>query len=239
MIRKGKRPTVGEIAHAAGMSRASFYRAFDSRDAVLQELEVAPEPGARERVLEAALEMVGASGLVALSMDELADRAQVSRATLYRLFPGKAALFTALVYAYSPLEPVVSVLTSMHDRPPEEVMPEVARAVYRTVYHGGIDRTGLVRALIFEVSRLAPDTEEAAREPIGRLVGAMMLYVTTQMSEGRLRQMHPLLALQSFIGPIFFHVMTRRVVTQVLGVELDGERAVSELAEAWLRAMRP
>ena len=239
LLEQGEKPTVAQIAQAAGISRASFYRTFASREALLQVLEVAPEPGARERILDAALAMVGANGLAALSMDELADRAVVSRATLYRLFPGKSALFTALVYAYSPLEPVVGVLTSMRDRPPAEVMPEVARTVHRTVFGGDLDRTGLLRTLLFEVSGLAPDTEEAARGVITRVVGAMVLYITAQMSEGRLRTIHPLLALQSFVGPIFFHLMTRLPAERVLGLDIDGEQAVTELAEIWLRAMRP
>lgn len=227
-----------QIAHAAGVSRSSFYRAFPSRDALLAALEVSPEPGARERVLDAALAMVGAHGLAALSMDELADRAQVSRATVYRLFPGKSALFTSLIYAYSPLEPVTRLLGSMSDEPPEVVMPEIARTVYRTIY-GGENRAGVLRTLVFEVSGLGPDTEEAAREAISRLVGLLGSYVMKQMNEGRLRHASPLLALQSFIGPIFFHLMTRPIAQRVLGLQLDGEEAVTELAHTWLRAMRP
>lgn len=238
LLARGGKPTVEQLAHAAGVSKSSFYRAFRSRDALLAALEVSPEPGARERVLDAALAMVGAHGLAALSMDELADRAQVSRATLYRLFPGKSALFISLIYAYSPLEPVTQVLDSMSEEPPEVVMPEIARTVYRTVYGGGENRVGMLRTLIFEVSGLAPDTEEAAREVISKLVGLLAMYLTAQMAAGRLRQMSPLLALQSFVGPIFFHLMTRPVAQRVLGMELDGEEAVTELAQTWLRAMR-
>jgi AcrR family transcriptional regulator len=239
LIDKGEKATVGQIAEAAGISRASFYRAFDSRDAVLQALELAPEPATRERILEAALNMVGSSGLASLSMDELAERAQVSRATLYRLFPGKAALFTALVHAYSPLDPVVELLSRMHDQPPAVVLPEVARTVYRNVCGQGVDHTGLIRAFFFEVSALAPDTEEAARETVARVVSAVMQYMIWHMSEGRLRTAHPLLALQSFIGPIFFHLLTRAAAERVIGVSVDGEQAVTELAETWLRAMQP
>ena len=239
LLRGGKRATVDQIARAAGVSRTSFYRAFDSRDALLEALDVAPERGARQRLLDAALEMVGAHGLSALSMDDLADRAEVSRATLYRLFPGKSALFTALVSTYSPLEPVTAVLTAMGDQPPDVVMPAIARTVYQTTYGRGADRTGLLRALFFEVTGLAPDTEEAARLAIGKVVGAAMLYLTTQMSEGRLRPMHPMLALQSFVGPIVFHVITRAAMERVLGLDIEGEEAVTELAETWLRAMKP
>src|SRR6267378_1516245 len=134
VLATAEKPTVAQFAEAAGVSRASFYRAFESRSALLEALAVQPEPGARERILEAALVMVGAHGLAALSMDDLAARAGVSRATLYRLFPGKPALFTGLIRTYSPLEPVSRIAREMKHEPPEVVMPEIARTVYRTVY---------------------------------------------------------------------------------------------------------
>jgi len=239
VLAMGGRPTVEDFATAAGVSRASFYRAFKSRNALIEALNRVPEPDARERILAAALRMVGERGLSSLSMDDLAGKAGVSRASVYRLFPGKGALFTALVRAYSPLEPVTKLLTAMGDEPPGVVMPEVARAVSRTVYANGENRGGLLRAIFFEVSSLAPDTEDAARDVITNLVGTLAMYLTNQMSAGRLRQMHPLLALQSFAGPIFFHLITRPAAERVLGIEIGGEEAVTELAEAWLRGMSP
>jgi len=60
-----------------------------------------------------------------------------------------------------------------------------------------------------------------------------------QMQAGRLRMVHPILALQSFIGPIFFHLMTRPMAERLLGLEMEGEAAVTALAEGWLRSMKP
>jgi AcrR family transcriptional regulator len=231
------KPTVADFASAAGISRASFYRHFKSREALLDALAVAPEPDAHERILAAAVEMVGAQGLSALSMDELADRAEISRATLYRVFPGKAALLGGLIASYSPLEPVTRVLTARRHEPPAVLMPELARTAYRAVYGDGENRAGLVRALFFEVSGLGPETEEAATGAISDVVGLLVAYLMTQMMEGRLRRMHPLLALQAFIGPILFHILTRPIAERVLRLDIEGEAAVTELAETWLRAM--
>jgi len=239
LLRTGGNPTVAQLAAAAGVSRTSFYREFESREALLEALDVQPEPGARERILDAALKLIGADGLNALSMDDLATQAEVSRATLYRLFPGKAALFTSLVHAFSPLDPVTELFSARQGEPPEVLMPEIARTVYRTFYGAGESRVGVLRALFFEISSLSPDTAEGAQEAIRGLVGSVVFYLMSQMRDGRLRRMHPLLALQLFVGPIFFHLLTRPLAEQMLGLDVDGENAVTLLAESWLRAMTP
>src|SRR5207302_2076682 len=113
-------------------SRATVYRLFGTRARLLEELDLEPDPASRDRVLSAGLDLVGRDGLARLSMDELAARAGVSRASLYRLFPGKPALFKELLRVYSPLEIVVSTIDRLHDRRPEEVMPTVARSAMRT-----------------------------------------------------------------------------------------------------------
>lgn len=232
---RGGRPSVQEIARAAGISRATFYRHFRSRDELVRELDLEPDPATRDRVLETALDLVGRHGLAALSMDELAGAAGVSRATVYRLFPGKPALFRELVRAFSPMEPVTSTIARLQDRPPEEVIPAIALAAARSL-HG---RLGVVRAVFLEVTGQGPDTLEAAEYVFKNGVGAVLGYLMAQMQAGTLRRMHPLLAIQALIGPILFHLITRDVAEQRLGLDLPVEEAVSQLATNWVRAMRP
>jgi AcrR family transcriptional regulator len=218
--------TVADLARAAGISRASFYRHFRSREALLEALDVSPEPAARERILAATADLVGKHGLSALAMDDLADRSGVSRATVYRLFPGKSALMMALVHAYSPFDTVTDLLDRRSDDPPDVLMPEIARTAYRAA----AGHVGLMRILFFEVSGLSPETEEVARQSIAKVVAMLVMYLGAQMAAGRLRREHPLLALQSFIGPILFHILTRPVAEKVLDLDVDGETAVTQLA---------
>jgi AcrR family transcriptional regulator len=235
VLARNPNASVADLAAAAGTSRASFYRHFRSRDALLEALEVTPEPGTRERILEAAVDMVAERTVSALSMDELAERARVSRATLYRIFPGKASLLTGLIETYSPLEPVAHVLATRGDERPEVLMPELARTAYRAT----AGRVGLIRVLFSEISSLSPETEEVAARTITKIVGQLVMYIAAQMAAGKLRRMHPLLALQSLVGPVLFHILTRPLAERFLHLDIDGEVAVTQLAEAWLRAMTP
>jgi hypothetical protein len=44
--------------------------------------------------------------------------------------------------------------------------------------------------------------------------------------------MHPVLALQVLIGPIFFHLMTRPMIERIVGLPMDPEAAVDSLVAA-------
>src|SRR5215813_6446151 len=144
ILRRNPGASLNEVATAAAVSRATLYRMFGSRQGLLRRLDIEPDPDSRERILTAAVELVGRDGLGRLSMDEVAAAAGVSRASLYRLFPGKAALFRDLLIAYSPMEAIIETLERLEGRPPEEVLPELARTAARTM----AGRVGIVRTLV-------------------------------------------------------------------------------------------
>jgi AcrR family transcriptional regulator len=234
MFHAGHQPTIAELAGAAHVSRATFYRHFPSRPALLEALEVAPAPESRDRILDAALELLQQQTLAALSMDDLAVKAGVSRASLYRLFPGKAALFKALLLAYSPFQPVMELLTAQGSEAPDVLIPRIVQAAYRTVS----SRRGVVRTLILEVSSMDPDTQPAFAETGLKAFATLARYLQAQMDAGRLRRMHPFLALQALVGPVLLHFLA----TPLFPLEVSsatGEAAVAELARHWLRAMEP
>lgn len=235
-LARGERPVVAQVIARAGVSKATFYRTFGSRERLFRELDVELEPDGRPAILEAAAELLARDGLARLSMDELAEQAGVSRARLYRLYPGKAALFAEMVRTFSPIEVVVTTIQRLAEEPPERAMPELAVSIWEAIS----THLGVVRPLLFEASSLGPDVREAILgDAMPKLLGALGGYLLGQMQAGRLRPMHPILAIQSFAGPIIVHVLLRPVVTEALGIELDSQAAVREFATNWVRGMRP
>jgi AcrR family transcriptional regulator len=236
--------SMDELATRAGVSRATLYRLFGNQHQLLHELGLQPPPTVHSRILDTALELVGRHGLAELSMDELAATAGVSRATLYRLVPGKEALFAELVRRFSPFEPIAAVLEAMSDRPPAEVIPAIAQAMAAAM-DGHI---GLLLQLLFELSRSDPDRHGGAdaNQDAAQAMRTLPLvagYLDQQMATGRLRRMDPVLAMQALAGPIVMHLLMPTSAQSQSGaghrVAVSREGVVEELVGIWLRAMTP
>ena len=224
---------VGAIAERAGVSRATFYRHFGSRASLLESVALEPRPEARARILAAARDMLVSTSLSELSMDELAAAAGVSRGTLYRIVPGKGALLTALIEAYSPFEALRAIVTTHRSDPPEVVFPLIGRAIVGVAG----ERLGLMRAIFHEVTGGG-----SAIQGMGPLyestLGLLADYVVGQMAAGRIRRMHPILALQALVGPVFFHLMTRPTIERIVPLDVDPEDAVDALVIAALEGLQ-
>ena len=225
---------VAEIADRAGVSRATFYRHFGSRASLLDSVALEPRPDARARILVAAKDMLLSTSLAELSMEDLAKAADVARGTLYRIVPGKGALLQALIEEYSPFEAIRAILAAHRDKPPEVVFPLIGRAIVGVAG----ERLGLMRAIFHEVTAGGPAIAEMG--PLfEQTLGLMANYITGQMAAGRIRPMHPILALQAFVGPIFFHLMTRPLVEGIVPLPMDPESAVDVLVAAGLEGLTP
>jgi AcrR family transcriptional regulator len=234
VLRRHPAAPVAQIARKAGVSRATFYRHFGSRQALLEAVDLEPPTSARERVLDAAAQLIGINGLRGLNMDELATRAGVSRATLYRLFPTKAALFGEIVRVYSPFEPVLATLDANADKPPDELVPKLARAFVDT----SVPRLGILRGVLLEAMSVSPDAVTGVQPFVPEAIGRIAAYLQRQMDDGAIRRMHPILAVQAMLGPIFIHILTRPLAERLIGLSIPMDQAIDQLSAAILEGLR-
>ncbi|MGH8989940.1 MAG: TetR/AcrR family transcriptional regulator [Acidimicrobiia bacterium] len=229
----GNTPSMDEIATTAGVSRAALYELFGSRGAILEALGMEHPPSWQDRILMAGAELLAERGLSGLSLDEVAARSGASRATAYRLFPGKAALFREIVRTYLPVDEALELLETRGERPPAEVMPALAASLARS----GQVRIGVLRSALFEVTGREDGSEEVMAEVLQTTL-AVTRYLQSQMDAGRLRPMHPMLAMQCFVAPIMLHMVSRPLAEE-MGLDVSVDEVVREFTDAWLRAMAP
>jgi AcrR family transcriptional regulator len=224
---------VARIARQAGVSRATIYRHFGSRDALLSAVRMEPTKPARARILETAADLVGRRGLHAFTMEELAAAAGVSRATVYRLFPTKAALFGEIVRTYSPFEPRVHVLAEHGDKPPSEVVPLLTH----TFASVAAPRIGIMRGVLLEALSVRPDAVTGIQPFMPEVLGTLSGYLSRYMEAGVIRRMHPLLAVQAILGPIAFHLLSRPLAERVLGFTMPIDEVVDEMTASILEGL--
>ena len=86
---------------------------------------------------------------------------------------------------------------------------------------------------------MTPETQEPFAQTGLRAFAAIAAYLQAQMRAGRLRTMHPLLALQGLVGSVMLHVLSTPVLGESIAGIPAGDEAVLQLAQLWLRGMGP
>ncbi|HSF26689.1 MAG TPA: TetR/AcrR family transcriptional regulator [Actinomycetes bacterium] len=120
-----------------------------------------PRSARRAQLLMAAQEVFVCSGYHAAAMDEIADRAGVSKPVLYQHFPGKLELYLALLdqHAAAMITAVRRALDSTTDN-----KQRVAAAI--AAYFAFVDDEGAAFRLVFESDLV---NEAAVRERVDRV----------------------------------------------------------------------
>lgn len=103
----------------------------------------------RGRVVKAARDLFLEAGYDMTSMDAVAQRAGISKKTLYQLFDGKDALFAAIVVAHRKL--MLDLPKGDDDRPLEEAMASIFRLDLDV--EAERDRTAILRLMMTEAVR--------------------------------------------------------------------------------------
>jgi AcrR family transcriptional regulator len=138
-----------------------------------------PRTARRSQLLGAAREVFVAQGYHAAAMDEIAERAGVSKPVLYQHFPGKRELYLALIEQHS--TEVVELLRGAIENTPDNKQ-RVANAL--GAFFDFIDRENESFRLIFE-SDLTNDPDvrgrvEAVNDQCGRMIAEVIHEETGQ-----------------------------------------------------------
>src|SRR5258708_33665161 len=87
------------------------------------------ETDRRQQIVDAAFEEFAEHGFRGATIKRIAQRARLrSQALIYWYFPAKEALFEAVLGPHLPVLRMVLDPTPLLDRPPEDVVPQLARA---------------------------------------------------------------------------------------------------------------
>ena len=190
LARTGSAIRMSEVAARAGVSRATLYRAFPSRRALLEALRgegvaVAEPPDVERRAVQAVGRVLLRAGFGGLTMESVAAEGELSLATVYRRFGDRAGLLHAFMRSSDERESLTAEL--QRGLPgPEEMERSLVAFTEST-----LAALGEHRALFL----LALSAPEEVRGEIRRIraerrgtVAALAAFLREGMKSGLLRQ---------------------------------------------------
>jgi TetR/AcrR family transcriptional regulator len=231
--------SVEAMAAAAGISKATFYRLFPTKGSVREALGVAgvaPERldarDGREAILDAATAVFGAQGYAGATVDAIAQAASMSKAGVYWHFESKEAMFIAVIARYAPFAAVARVISEGERAgdDPRAILTGVLTEVVAAV----TPRLSLFRTIFIEAIQNPELSPVFVRNVLGVVIPIIGGYLARQVSAGHMRPMHPVLALQSLIGPLFFHLFTREMVASQFTALPPMETVIAHIVQTFL-----
>ena len=146
-----------------------------------------PQIPTRQRIIDAALDLFGARGVDAVSLDEIAREVGIRKQTVLYWFPSKDELTDAVLEAVA-AELVVVIDAAIRSAPEDPL--ERIDAVVRAVFRPAVRRPALL-GLVREVSRLPEAQADRLRARVQPLVDRCTAYLALEMDKGRLRRCDP------------------------------------------------
>lgn len=192
----------------------------------------------RGDILDAAFEEFAEHGFRGATIKRIAQRAKLkSQALIYWYFPAKEALFEAVLGQQLPIMQMVLDPASLLERPPEDVLPLLARAYLATADRPGAQR--LVRLLAPELIR-RPEVADAVGGPlIARALDFIKTYLAHQVELGRLRPHDVRASARAFIGMILPQLGGKLFLPALRADGLTDEEHIATLVEIFLHGLQP
>jgi AcrR family transcriptional regulator len=197
--------TMDQLADGTGISRATLYRRFGSRDAILQRLvdeQVidAPELSRSDiptRILYAARTIFSRYGFAGVTVEQIAQEAGVGPATIYRHFGSKNALIEEFAKATRPSQLLQSFIIGQ----PSDLEADLATFAM-TLLEFVHEHPAFIRIMLFE--KLGNEIlREQMRSTQGRTVTSLADYLAAQMAAGNIEHGDPFDLALAFVGMLF------------------------------------
>jgi TetR/AcrR family transcriptional regulator len=199
--------------------------------------ESGEERDRRQQIVDAAFEEFAEHGFRGATIKRIAQRARLrSQALIYWYFPAKEALFEAVLGQHLPILRMVLDPAPLLERPPEEVLPELARAYLATGDRPGAPR--LVRLLAPELIR-RPEIADAVGGPlIAKILEFIKTYLAHQVELGRLRPHDVRASARAFIGMILPQLGGKLFLPALRADGLTDEEHIATLVAIFLRGLQ-
>jgi AcrR family transcriptional regulator len=202
--------------------------------AVKQRRAPTERPG---EILDAALALFVEKGFAATRLDDVAERAGLSKAAIYLYFEDKTALFQGVVrQAVAVNLGTVAAMVSAHRGPVAPLLPRILEFMASRIEDTALPS---IAKLVIGESRAFPEIGRFyLKEVIGRGLPLLEALIARGIAQGEFRKVDPGLTVRSLIGPMLLAGVWKTVFEPIGAERLDTRALARHHADLMLHALR-
>ncbi len=198
----------------------------------------APARDRRARIIDAAFDEFAAKGFRGATIKSIARAARLqSAALIYWYFPTKEALFQAVLGERAPILQAIVAPDALMERPPEDVLPLLARAFLATAADPAAQ--GMLRLVIGEALRHQELAGALVAGGPRRVLGFLSSYLERQIEVGRLRPHDTRSSARAFMGMLIPQAAGKGLLPALAEGGPTDDDHVATAVGIFLRGLRP
>lgn len=191
----------------------------------------------RQQILDVASALFARKGFQGTTTREIAARARVNEAILFRHFPTKESLYWAVIDDRCTRSHRRENLQASLDLQASDF--EIFRVIAEDILRRTDEDKARTRLLLFsglENHRLA---RRFFRTYMAGYYQILAGHIEERIERGVFRRVDPILAARGFIGMIFYHIMVQELFGGGFYQKFDPATVSAELADIWLHGVMP
>lgn len=190
----------------------------------------------RQQIMQVATELFARQGFDGTTTRQIAERARVNEALIFRHFPRKEALYWAVIdhkcRAGGARGKLESKLRAQgHAR-------EVFAAIAEDILRRNSEDTTLGRLLLFSALENHRLSQRFFRTHVADYYEVLADTIRERIRAGCFRRVDPLLAARGFLGMLVYHVLIQELFGGRRYQKFDLRRVSRTLADIWLEGMQ-
>ena len=193
-----------------------------------------PAEGRRLQILDVATELFARQGFNGTTTRQIAQRAAVNEAIIFRHFPTKEDLYWAVIENQIALMPGRAKLDARLSADGD------VHAVLVGIAEDLLNRdTTLTRLLLFTALEKHELSDRFYRTHVAGYFEQLADFIRRNIESRRFRNVDPMLAARSFIGMLFHHFHVQELYGGKKFQQFDNAEVSRTLVDIWLRGVEP
>jgi AcrR family transcriptional regulator len=160
-----------------------------------------PAAARKASIIQAAAAMFAEKGFNGTKTREIAARAGVSEALIFKHFPSKEDLYAAILVQRSPVPGLLERIRALAERRHDD---EVFTSIAETIVGGAPDQD-LMRLILFSALESHELSDMFFQNHIRQFYDVLAAYIEQRIEDGAFKPVEPLVAARAFMGMLIYH----------------------------------